>query len=449
MTKLSQPITETLFELWERLNEKSCASNDAHKDRPNATTNGPQEFCSSNQTFGTTGISFIDAALSLCDDDAIMQSSTSTKGVNRQKSKPMVIDIIGDTGTGKTATIVTLAARYLFATRRCQLPNDTVTNDAATKRQQIENSSIQMDDESMSQPQVILFDINRNVTNCAKRVYDILASMLREEHLEMNQDKENHGSSVHDDNGMLLHTEVMECLQRLHVARVDDFPQWVLLLETLRQEMTCLKQQQQYSNNHTNHPTTLLLWDDFLDEVVLTTPAVAATNSFHAPSSSTSAALSYNSHTSYYRSTRSEMTAIRMDVIRQVERLLQECPQNTILVTTASTATTKTTNHTIGGPNIHPKRVIGKEWNRFVTHCIHLESYRDHAVTSTPTVGSHALPHYESSFTSSFARQRSNSQYLRLATIIRNNNSTGNIAPPEPRQQHIKSFCISDEGIVS
>jgi hypothetical protein len=440
MTKLSQPTTETLYDLLERSNQKSRVRNNATA-HPNQATNNPTnavwDFRASNGTNPTaectTGVSFIDTALSLHDDE----------------SKPIVIDISGDRGTGKTATIVTLAARFLFMTRHYKPSNDTTdkkANDPMMSQQRNEESSFrEWNEKSMSLPQVILFDDYRNVTSCARRVYDVLGSMIRSEKFEMNQEKENRVITV-DDNGSLLHNEVTECLQRLHVARVEDFPQWVLLLETLRHEMSY--QQQLHNCCGENYPTTLLLWDDFLDEVVLTTPSVVLPPSFHTPSSS----LSFATNKSYHHSTHSEITAIRMNVIRQVERLLQEYPQNTILVTT-STSSTTTTHHS-GVPKHHRNRVIGKEWIRFVTHSIHLERCVGHSmeVSATPSRdGNHSesIPNGTMSSALSLPRQRNNSQLVWFATITKRSNNSGNITPPEPRQEHIVSFSISMDGIVT
>ena len=444
--KILQPTTETFYDLWERRNETSLSNNHATDHVSNARYDNPsnaaaREFFQPITTSGTTGtgISFIDTALSMRDDDSILQ----------QPSKPIIIDICGDTATGKTSTVVTLAARYLFATRQCR-PNiiDAVQNmnDIIVMIEQEKRSSDEIHDEKslVLLPQVILFDVNRNVTNCARRVYDILQSMIREEYLEMKRDKENRcidvDTSNDDDdniNDTLLQNETMGCLQRLHIARVDDFPQWVLLLETLRHEMSFQQKQQRCINQPF---TTLLLWDDFLDEVLMTTPSY----SFHNH-------LIDHNNTTYHRSIRSEMTAIRMDVIRQFERLLQECPNPTILVTTSSTTAIAGSNQT--HPKTHQKRVIGKEWNRFVTHSIHLDQCREHPkVTNTNSSIDRRIPHHHDA-----SSQFSNPPYLGTAIITKNDHhglsgsssSSGHIAQQEQRQQHTMSFSISTEGIVS
>ena len=140
-----------------------------------------------------------------------------------------------------------------------------------------------------------------------------------------------------------------------------------------------------------------------------------------------------------------------MDVIRQVERLLQECPVNTVLVTTSSSSTTTTMSSRIGGPKSHSKRVIGKEWNRYVTHFIHLDCCRDHSTVIATSTTKHLGVSHNNATSSSFARQQkhSHAQYLWFATITRNMDRSGSTAQPEQRQEHMVSFSISKEGIVS
>ena len=385
--------TETLYDLWER-SRQPPPPHDQHW-HPAVTESLPWSNSS------TTGISFLDAALSWGrSDDSISPSSSS-----RMPTTTTILDITGDAGTGKTSTLLTYAARFLAQTRRRRVcpPSDS-------------ESTIR------PSPMVILFDNHRNVIHPARSVYDKLYAMIQqqqEEELsskttEMNRhDKENHSDNnmtmvvvVDDDKNVdtFVHGEVMECLQRLHIARVEDFSQWVLLLETLRHELFCSP----VSPTTTSPPpaaTILLLWDDFLDDDVMLTVSKFSTTR-----------------------RRSELAAVamRMDVIRQLERLLDSGGPMVTLVTTTTTTTTGTTTHHNNHNHNNKKRTIGPEWNRCVTHSIHLER-----TVASSSVGSSTT-----------------ADFLGAATITtqqhhHHHHSTSTLPPPIP-------FVISQaHGIVS
>jgi hypothetical protein len=198
---------------------------------------------------GNTGISFLDAAL------------------RRQlPDRCPVMDLRGD---GKTWTIVSLAARFVAATRISQFATTQHNNDDP-------------------QPQVILLDSTLDVT-VEKLAYCVRGTLLRQLESE----------SVCD----LFEEDMNDCLSRIHIATHTN--DWVPLLETIRQQLA------PFSSDH----PTLILWDGFLqwDD---------------------------------------DSEASRMEIIRQMARLIDECSV-VVVLTTMSHRTF--------------------DWDRFVTHRIRLQ----------------------------------------------------------------------------
>jgi hypothetical protein len=138
-------------------------------------------------------------------------------------------------------------------------------------------------------PQVIVLDSTHDVTT-AKLAYAVRSNLLRQS-----------GSSNPGD----FQKDTEECLARIHVATVDNISGWVAVLEALRCKLS--------PASCSEHPT-LVLWDGFLSEP--------------------------------------HNEASRMEVIRQLARLVQEC--SVLLLTTSS------------GNRKH-------EWDKFVTHRIRLD----------------------------------------------------------------------------
>jgi hypothetical protein len=150
-------------------------------------------------------------------------------------------------------------------------------------------------EDATSIPQVFVLDSTHDVTT-AKLAYAVRSNLLRQAS----------GSSNPGD----FQKDTDECLARIHVATVDNISGWVSLLEALRCKLSPLSSE---------HPT-LVLWDGFLSEP--------------------------------------HNEASRMEVIRQLARLVQEC--SVLLLTTSS-----------GNRKF--------EWDKFVTHRIKLD--RNHAAS--------------------------------------------------------------------
>jgi hypothetical protein len=149
-------------------------------------------------------------------------------------------------------------------------------------------------EDAVSMPHVIVLDSTHDVTT-AKLAYAVRSNLLRQS-----------GSSNPGD----FKKDTESCLARILVASADDISGWVGLLETLRCKLSPVSSE---------HPT-LVLWDGFLSEP--------------------------------------HNEASRMEVIRQLARLVQEC--SVLLLTTSS------------GNRKH-------EWDKFVTHRIRLD--RNHSAS--------------------------------------------------------------------
>jgi hypothetical protein len=379
--------TETALEWWERSQQQKsqrcyCRRNnnndrDADGQPPNDASVAAYKFCCPTSTDheSGTGISYIDAALT----DPPLTTTTTTTTISEQqdtgdhnirhwdgtqrKTNLPVIDISGDSGTGKTWTLLTLAARFVVRTRSSSLyPPHHIRSGRTVAAE---------DDTTPPSPQVILFDSKYEVS--VSKLAQIVQSMLLKIPISDDDVDEK------EDAIAILENDMVDCLRRIHITTTDDMSGWVPILETLRHSLL--------SPPPTTHPhhqpqppphpvmMTLILWDDFLSEPILTAAATTTTTSSAAAVSSTSFSsldpiLQQQQQLPKIMTGATTVTAIRMDVVRQLERLLLECP--VFLVTTTSTANYSGTTTT----KRRRRRTIGREcWDRLVTHRIHLEHH--------------------------------------------------------------------------
>lgn len=247
LTVRSVTVLMPLVETAQAWFQRSC--------RKRALAGIPKDSSSAAWAFfrsGGTGIAFLDTLL-------------RRQGGSDQLP---IIDIRGD--FGKTWTVVSLAARFVVATRPSQFP--TAVGD---------HSSL---------PQVIVMDTTHDVTT-SKVALSVRSTLLRQ-----------FGSAVEDSFEM----DMISCLGRIHVATADDAFGWVPILETLRYKLAPLSAE----------GPTLILWDGFLSDA-------------------------------------EHDEANRMEIIRQLGRLVEDC---SVVLVTAST----------GYRHKH-------EWNKYVTHHIRLD----------------------------------------------------------------------------
>jgi len=150
-----------------------------------------------------TGTAFVDAAL--------------TKRVN--DSLP-VVEIRGGHRTGKTATLIGLAARFVAETRPSRFRQEE-------------------DAEKEELPQVVILDCNQNMV--APRLLCAVRSALLRQAPALSEDG--------------LENETILCMSRIHVVSSEDMGGWVPALESLRSRLSPIS---------SDHPT-LVLWDGFMD----------------------------------------------------------------------------------------------------------------------------------------------------------------------------------------
>lgn len=283
-----QSWTESAFDWWQRSKR--------HRNE-NGPVAAPKDPGTAAWAFGRptavrgTGIAFVDAALrrQAVATPAAAAATSIPSHLNCHSSSLPVLDIRGDSFTGKTWTLVSLAARFVVATRPAQFPG-------------------LVQDEDILLPQVIFLDSTYDVT-VPKLSYAVRSMLLRK--LSSTTPVEDDSSDCRlestQDPSQVFESDMKDCLSRIHLATADDLAGWVPVLETIRQQL---------SQAASEHPT-VLLWDGFLSEP-------------------------------------QQSEAARMEVIRQLERLLTEC---TVLLITATGSSYRR----------------GREWDRFVTHRIRLD----------------------------------------------------------------------------
>jgi hypothetical protein len=275
--------TESAYDWWQRSKRQHSCATASPKDPGTAAW----AFCRPTSANGGTGIAFVDSALRRQRQQHGVATTTAIAvGATTSHCSLPVVDIRGDSFTGKTWTVVSLAARFAVATRQSQFPE------------------VQEDD-SLS-PQVILLCSNYDVT-VPKLSYAVRSMLLRK--LSSSQVEGTAASQECTDPSEVFESDMNDCLSRIHIATAEDLSGWVPVLETIRQQLS--------QPASTDHPT-VLLWDGFLSEP-------------------------------------HQNEAARMEVVRQLERLLLEC---SILLITTTTG------------NSYRR---GREWDRFVTHRIRLD----------------------------------------------------------------------------
>ena len=210
------------------------------------------------------------------------------------------------TGTvGKTWTLISLAARFVVATRPTLFAKNTNNEDNDDNDNNNNNNNNNNDEhhkesstnpypntntnttEDLLLPQVIILDSTFDMTH-SKISQVVRSTLLRQSPPKEEEEEES-----------IFQEELEDCLERIHIATVDDMLGWVPVLECLRPESP-----------------TLVLWDGFLSE----------TNS----------------------------TCDQMEVIRQVSRLLLQQNHDRMMATVLAT---RNSNHNLFGTTIPIHRI--------------------------------------------------------------------------------------------
>lgn len=326
-----------------------------------------QRFWGHQQGDASTAATSTFVATSFTEITFTKESSEPTPAWNRngighsRSFRLPVVDIRGDSFTGKTSFLLSLAARFAFATRASRFPMEVTSGDdtnmntnapavkaaCSTGKEQtcccshcnVETEGSHLD---RLQPHIILLDSCHQATvlKLASLVRTLIDTELSE------SSRTSCGSFEEKDIPDGRHRSVVEsdmenCLERIHVATVDDLAGWAPLLETIRYHLV----EKQAKDPWMTTPT-LILWDGFLSEP------------------------------------QRQLDSVRVEVIRQVERLLQECGSFVWLV-----VSTTTTDH----------RHFSQDWDRLVTSRIQLKcciSTSNMKTAANPGAMSQALPRY-------------------------------------------------------
>lgn len=219
---------------------------------------------------------------------------------NSHRNLP-VLDIRGASCTGKTWTVVSLASRFVIATQPALFAFASCQQNRNTQGRDID-FTIQQE----TLPQVLILDSQYNVT-IPKLAYTIRSMLLR----SLTSSDVSKPESKNDlmENADKIKENIEDCLCRIQIANSADLMGWVPVLETIRYRL---------ARTAKDFPT-LMLWDGFLTE----------------PNSK---------------------EASRMEIIRQLERILLEC--SVLLITTTTQDSMFRNNR--------------REWERFITHRIRL-----------------------------------------------------------------------------
>jgi hypothetical protein len=217
-------------------------------------------FRGSTSIHGGTGNPFVDEAL---------QRQLQWKQLPLIEIK----DRQGSSRTGKTHTLVSLAAKFVVSTRASLFSHIPANNNAPRmSAQSIRKQQL---------PQVIILDSELDITFL--RLAHAVSSQLMLHPAAPAEDPAT--TTTDNDNDMttatinqeLIETErdMEDCLSRIHIARVDDDREWIPILEALRHELVKPKEHDLNGNiskdalvgddeeREDNFPT-LLLWDGFL-----------------------------------------------------------------------------------------------------------------------------------------------------------------------------------------
>lgn len=199
----------------------------------------PTDPSSAAQSFvvgDTSGIAFLDEAL---------LASKRTK--NRHVAFNSMIEISGSHSAATTGTLLSLAARFVVATRPSKFPVAAAANVAGA----IPNRPL---------PQVVLVDSLHDIS--IERLVSMVRGMLL---LDSSTATAAGFNGVDDETEVtpaVIDLEINNCLRRIHFIFAHETTTAVAALEALKCRLS--------NNDAENHPvpTTLLLWDGFLASTV-------------------------------------------------------------------------------------------------------------------------------------------------------------------------------------
>jgi len=177
----------------------------------------------------TTGLAFLDEAL-------IAAAPASAKKKKSSANASSIVEITGSDSVTTTGTLLSLAARFVVATRPSKFPASTSSSPII-----------------VPPPQVVLIDSLHNIS------IERLVSMVRGTLLL--DSAATTGNDTTDVDPSAIDLEINDCLSRIHLVFVHDTTTTVAALEALK----CCRDDDDTSS--TKNAATLLLWDGFLSSL--------------------------------------------------------------------------------------------------------------------------------------------------------------------------------------
>ncbi|KAG7357311.1 hypothetical protein IV203_001999 [Nitzschia inconspicua] len=253
----------------------------------------------------TSGIAPIDAAWKQAIASSVkrlLSMDTVVDPLTVPPPPPPAILLEGPSGCGKTWMLLTLAARFLVATRPSAWKEQSVETECKHTATDFDaqNRTASLSHSSMMLPEVIFMDSNFDFC-ISKMACIIRCTLLREYDRIAKKDGNTFASASSttvtmdldvdgEEEQRLMHRveqDLEECLSRVHIVQVDyGSTNWVPVLEVLRHQLALRKvhglnsQQQEGMLSDSMAPSftdsfmkpndtpTLLLWDGFLEDIV-------------------------------------------------------------------------------------------------------------------------------------------------------------------------------------
>ena len=210
---------------------------------------------------GKTGLSPIDMAWKLPSTSSNSASSSSSSSV-----------LILEGSIGKTMMVLSLAARFVVSTRPSQFSSNDAAADTSEELQRSTSSlSLPTPASTSPLPQVIILDSSLDMTP-RKLLHVVRSTLLRHQAIVSSTNTASSKSSPPLEEQ--LENDIVNCLERIHIATVDDDGLgWLPVLEALRFQLKQQQQQagatngtqQRQSQKTSSAPTTLILWDGYND----------------------------------------------------------------------------------------------------------------------------------------------------------------------------------------
>ena len=251
-----QGRSERAIDWFQRCQEKQVQERRSVDLPPETPAAAAWAFFRGKSVHGGTGIGFV--------DECITRRQQRQRGSTRPNQLPAMeirdsAASRNEGGTGKTRTIVSLAAKFVVSTRESLFLSHQNHTTATTSPGSSHRTPPLSVSQLLSMPRVIVLDSNLDVTSLLI-ANSVSSSLLRDQQDPTTTDM------------AMLDQDMISCLSRIHVAHVEEATDWIPVLESIRCQLLPDMETTIHSSTRqeeTDFPT-LLLWDGFLSEPGLT-----------------------------------------------------------------------------------------------------------------------------------------------------------------------------------